>query len=113
MRRGRCSIRLKLSNTTWSTRDTVSCSLKDSTHALEYAEFYDYSKSYPNYTEDGDFDKDEEVSPEHNALQVVQLTLISTVGDCSISPSKLTSHNWTVCRMEPCHRSFSQNLESS
>ena len=38
--------------------------------ALEYAEFYDYSKSYPDYTEDGDFDKDEEVSPEDNTLQV-------------------------------------------
>ena len=38
--------------------------------ALEYAEFYDYSKSYPNYTEDEDFDKDKEVSPEDNALKV-------------------------------------------
>ena len=41
--------------------------------ALEFAEYYDYSKSYPDYTEDGDFDKDEEVSPEDNALKVTMV----------------------------------------
>ena len=39
--------------------------------SLEYAEFYDYSKSYPDYSEDGDFNKDKEVSPEDNSLQVL------------------------------------------
>ena len=40
--------------------------------ALEYAEFYDYSKSYPDYTED-EFDKDKEVLPEDNALKVTMV----------------------------------------